>query len=512
MKSGKTEMRKALPWLYATGIFLFLFFGYRYHIYFQEQFQLFEYTGSYFTETFCVPGGLASYISRFLTQFNYYALAGAVICAVLISAIRLLTFRLCGNFPLSFIPSSLMFFFILDGEAMLTAPVALLIVLAVADVRGGIISRGWVTVAISAILYFLVGPITVIYPAIRLHRVRNRLPWSIVCAAVLCTEVYLAHLYTHYPYGRLLYDLGYYRFFIGMPALPWIAALSAVAVYYAGVAGQFSRKTERVLYAVVLTASVAGIFVAADFEREEAMEYDFLARRGMWDAIIAKAEVKAPDTPNNVTCLNLALAMKGQLKNRMFDFFQCGTEGLMPEFSSDYLSSLPVSEAYFYLGMVNTARRYTFATQENNPDGQKSARCYKRLAEANMVNGLYDAAELYLKPLKRTLFYREWAEDFSRLMKDEESIEKHPLYGFLRKSRLHDSDFMFNRSATDSMLAYLIKENPDNSLAYEYLYAWLLLDKKIDELRTLFGLQSDKEIPANYWNYYKQFRKGEDNR
>lgn len=511
MKFPKIEIRNALAWLYAAGVFLFLFFGYRYHIYFQEQFQLFEFTGSYFTEVFCQPGGLASYISRFLTQFSYYAFAGSVICAALVSAIRLLTFRLCGNFPLSFIPSSLMLFFILDGEAMLTAPVALLIVLAVANLRVGIISRGWVTVAISAILYFLVGPFAALYPAIRLHRAKNWWLWGIVCAAVLCAEVHFAHLYTHYPYGRLLYGLGYYRFFIGMPALPWIAALSAVIVYYVGAADRFGRKVERILCAVVLAASAAGIFVAADFEREEAMEYDFLARRGMWDAIIAKAEVKAPDTPNNVTCLNLALAMKGQLKSRMFDFFQCGTEGLMPEFSSDYLSSFPVSEAYFYLGMVNTARRYTFATQENNPDGQKSARCYKRLAEANMVNGLYDAAELYLKPLRHTLFYREWAEDFSRLMKSEDSIEKHPLYGFLRKSRLHNDDFMFNRSATDSMLAYLIKENPNNSLAYEYLYAWLLLDKKIDELKALFGLQSDKEIPANYWNYYKQFRKGGNN-
>jgi len=506
MKSNRIGIKSIVAWLYAAGVLAFLFFCYRYHIYFQEQFQLFEFTGRYFCDTVMLPGGLASYLSRFFTQFSYYAFAGAAICTAIISAIRVLSCKLGMDYALSFVPSSLMLFFMLDGEAMLTAPVALLFVLAVACLCRGTADCGWMTLLISALLYLLAGPLAVVYPALMLDRAKRWYIWGVLCAVAFCIEIFLAHQITHYPYGRLLYGLEYYRLFNGA-AMPWLAALSAVVLFHLSRTFVLKGKVEAAICALVLVGTSAGVCTMADFKREESMAYDFLVRRGMWDTIIARAQVKSPDTPNNVTCLNLALAMKGELRSRMFNFFQCGTEGLMPPIASDYVSSLPVSEVYFYLGMINTARRFTFATQENNPNGQHSARCYKRLAETNMINGLYDAATLYLKPLKKTLFYRKWAEDFSRLMASEEAIEKHPLYGFLRKSRLHDADFMFNRSTTDSMLAYLINENPKNSIAYEYLYGWLLLDKNIGEFKALFGIKSNDQFPSNYWNYYNTFKK-----
>lgn len=54
--------------------------------------------------------------------------------------------------------------------------------------------------------------------------------------------------------------------------------------------------------------------------KEEVMGYDYHVRMQEWDEVIAMAEKKAPDTPMSVSCLNLALAMKGQLPERMFSF------------------------------------------------------------------------------------------------------------------------------------------------------------------------------------------------
>ena len=62
---------------------------------------------------------------------------------------------------------------------------------------------------------------------------------------------------------------------------------------------------------------------------------------------------------------------------------------------------------------------------------------------------------------------------------DEEAIDADPGYGYLRKVRLHDHDFLFNRQAMESMLAYLVQENPANHMALEYLLAWDLLDKNL---------------------------------
>lgn len=114
-------------------------------------------------------------------------------------------------------------------------------------------------------------------------------------------------------------------------------------------------------------------YVAAgcDMDKEEAMEYDQLVRNKQWQEIIEKAEEKSPVSPFGVTCLNLALGKTGQMGDRMFEFYQNGTEGLLPEFQRDFTSPLPTSEAYYHLGMVNTAQRFTFEAMEAIPNFNK---------------------------------------------------------------------------------------------------------------------------------------------
>ncbi len=92
-----------------------------------------------------------------------------------------------------------------------------------------------------------------------------------------------------------------------------------------------------------------------------------------------------------VTCLNLALGKTGQMGDRMFEFYQNGTEEMLPEFQRDFTSPLPTSEAYYHLGMVNTAQRFTFEAMEAIPNFNKSGRCFKRLAETNLINGQYES-------------------------------------------------------------------------------------------------------------------------
>lgn len=45
------------------------------------------------------------------------------------------------------------------------------------------------------------------------------------------------------------------------------------------------------------------------------------------------------------------------------------------------------------------------------PNFNKSGRCFKRLAETNLINGQYEVAAKYLRLLRKTIFYRDWAED-----------------------------------------------------------------------------------------------------
>ena len=247
--------------------------------------------------------------------------------------------------------------------------------------------------------------------------------------------------------------------------IPWIeiglAVLLVVLPFLLSALPALKKKP--VFYGVlqVVAVTLFGYYYVAagcDMDKEEAMEYDQLVRNKQWQEIIEKAEEKSPVSPFGVTCLNLALGKTGQMGDRMFEFYQNGTEGLLPEFQRDFTSPLPTSEAYYHLGMVNTAQRFTFEAMEAIPNFNKSGRCFKRLAETNLINGQYEVAAKYLRLLRKTIFYKDWAEDAMTYLYNEEKINAHKEWGWLRQIR-YTEDFLFSSQETDIMLAlrYLLQ-------------------------------------------------------
>ena len=232
------------------------------------------------------------------------------------------------------------------------------------------------------------------------------------------------------------------------------------------------------------------------------MRYDFMARMHMWNRLMIEADHRQPSNPLTVTCLNIALSKSGRMADYMFTYYQNGPEGLLPSFQRDCTSPLPAAEAFYQMGMINTAQRYTFEAQEAIPDYQKSVRCYKRLAETNIINGDYDVARKYLVPLTHTLYYRQWARQTLSLLDDESAVDAHPEFGRLRQLRLHYHDFMFSSSETDSMLGLLFTENPSNTMACNYLMAWCLLNKNLNRFMECLPLVQFLEMPRSYQEAY----------
>ena len=212
----------------------------------------------------------------------------------------------------------------------------------------------------------------------------------------------------------------------------------------------------------------------SNFKAEKVMQYDFMARFQQWNRILETVAAEKPNNQIGVTVQNLALAMHGLLADHLFDYNQNGILGLLPDVERDATSPLPTAEAFYQLGMVNVAQRTVFEVQEAILDFQKSARCYKRLAETNLINGSYEVARKYLTALQKTLFYREWANETLTLLGNEKAIAKHPEYGRLRQFA-YDEDFYFSDHVTPDMLESLYFSNTDNRLAFEYLKAYYML-------------------------------------
>ena len=438
---------KYLHYIYTLlfGVAVLLFFGlaYPHHLHYQEQFQLFLFDSTYVWDIIKLPGGVADLLGRFCTQFFLFAWVGALIIALLLSAIQLMMLRMTNWGPLyglSFVPSFLLWFFLLDENALLGAVWAVLLTqLAMCGFLQ--LPDGWV----RRILVIVSFPILywVAFGGSHYYRIPNTFP-------------------------TLFYTAWFSA--IVIPFLIHVIPKSWRQVHD-------SRRQQILHFSLfMLTFIVLGSFVwkNANFKAEKVMQYDFMACHQQWNRILATINTERPNNQIGVTVQNLALAMHGMLADHLFEYNQNGIAGLLPDVQSDATSPMPTAEAFYQLGMIYVAQRTVFEAQEAILDFQKSARCYKRLAQTNLIIGSYAVARKYLSALQKTLFYRDWSNETLLLLGNEEAIAKHPEYGRLRQFA-YDKDFYFSDHLTPDMLESLYFSNTDNRVAFEYLKAYYML-------------------------------------
>ena len=517
MRMSRSQKIAALVMTVLTGIGIFVFFAfrYRYHLHFQEQYQLFEWTGAYFADVARVPGGLADWLGRCLTQFFYHAPAGAALLAVLYCGVQLAVWAACRRktlftYVLSFIPALLLVVFFCDDNALAGAIVALALPLAVAALCQRVASRRGrriLELILLPVLYMACGPLGILFAVAAVCREvadGEGKPWlfALGMLVVAAVTVLVAWRIFPYPFNRLVQGIHYHRFHNILPGLLYAAAVAAALVVLVS-----CMKVRKPLKGIVVPAllfvvlAAAGTFATlrvADPVKEEWMHYDFMVRMQMWNRILQQADRKNPDNPKTVSCLNLALAKTGRLAENQFSYFQNGPEGLIPGFKGDFTNPVSTGEIFWHLGMVNTAQRYAFEAQESIPDFQKSARFYRRLAETNLVNGDTLVAMKYLKVLEHTTFYRSWARETAALVADGTLFENRPELAQVREFRLKEHDFFFSDTEMDSMLGVLHVEHPENRMALDYLLSWCLLRKDLTRFAECLQMVDTRPLPQTY--------------
>ncbi len=443
---------KYLHYIYTFlfGVAVLLFFGlvYPHHLHYQEQYQLFLFDSNYVWEIVRLPGGVADLLGRFCTQFFLFAWVGAFIIAVLLSLIQLLTLRLVNwgwLYGLSFVPSFLLWIFLLDEHALLGGVWAVL--LTQLAVWGLVQLKGWTQrIAIVITLFVLYW---IAFGGSHYYRYPNIFPTLLYMA--WASAVILPFL--------VRFCQNHFSFLVPRSSL------------------LISRSSFLVpLSSFIVVSAIMGAIVwkNANFKAEKVMGYDFMACHQQWNRILQTVDKERPNNQIGVTVQNLALAMHGLLVDHGHEYNQNGIAGLLPDVQSDATSPMPTAEAFYQLGMVYVAQRTVFEAQEAILDFQKSARCYKRLAQTNLIIGSYEVARKYLTALQKTLFYRDWANETLPLLGNEEAIAKHPEYGRLRKCA-YGEDFYFSDHTTPEMLESLYYSNPDNHVALQYLLAYYML-------------------------------------
>lgn len=483
--------------LFGVAVALFFALAYPHHLHFQEQYQLFMFNWNYVCEVLSAPGGVADLAGRFLTQFFLYAWVGASVIALVLMAVQVLAYRCLTDgwtlgssrlkassrkkansgpspvafdspvaYALSFIPSILCVCLLTDENALMTVPVALLLLLLLALLlRSFVRSMG--------------------ESANSQTQTAGRLRKSIcfvLSAATVCAMAYILST-NHYHRTADASPVWAWASVWVMPLLLALKHLIGKLAISNSQQGTSSRKKScsrqlpiyLVLWLALMTAGGAAVNSLQSQSKEDTMAADFMARNAMWNRIIQRAQKRAPRNQVSVVALNLALSQRGMLAGHIFDFPQNGMAGLLPNYNKDHVSSLATSEVFYRLGLINTAQRFVFESQEAIPDFQKSARCYRRLAETNLINGQYEVARKYLNALCQTLYYRSWAEETLALLSDE-AVEGHPVYGELRRKRCHE-DYFFGGNSPQQILLKQLEANPGNRMAGEYLKAAMTFDR-----------------------------------
>jgi len=470
-------------------------------------------------ERILLPGGLADYVSEFLVQFYYMPAVGGVIIALLMVAIQRTMWALMRqygakhDFPgylLSFVPSVVLWCAMGDQNVLLSFGIALLGVLVMAWIHSLFHNRLVLVVfqlVSTALVYWLLGPVVFVYAALMMastirRGVQRKAILSSVgyAACILLLTVAWILLTTQtlqYPIARIFTGLNYYRYPEGMPMLLFVVMFLCVLLPGLGMATMKKRIWQKMQqskvviglsYTIVIIASVFAIRGSFDAKTYELINYDFWVRTEQWNRIVNYAEQHQPSSPLAVSCVNLALSQKGELADRIFEFYQNGGEGLLPTFTRDMVSPVSTSEIFYRLGMVNDAERYMFEAQEAIPNHRKSARLTRRIAECELVNGNYKVAGKLLRKLEKTLFYRDWAEQTMALLGNEKAINKHPVYGKLRRFREKRQDFLFSDREMDQMLGILFLNDKSNKMAYEYLMCYELLQRNMDKFMEYYPL------------------------
>ena len=508
-----------LSLLFGVSVVIFWSVPYMSGLCFQEQYQMFLFDTNYFLERIVLPGGLADYISEFLVQFYYMPVLGGTIIALLLMSIQAISWGLMKQygmkavFPgylLSFVPSIVLWCAMGDQNLLLSFVVAL----------SGALLMGWIhnrfhnrlvkvvfELVSTALVYWFLGPVVFLYAALMIGdtlmkgkqngHILSSLGYSACLLILTVAWILLTTQSLQYPLYRIFSGLNYYRYPGTVSPLPLGVMIWTVVVVFFGMVPdghawikklQQSKVVMVLSYVLVIVASWFGIKASFDAMTYDLIDYDFLVRTEQWDKIIEKAEKKPATTPLSVSCVNLALSQKGQLADRLFEFYQNGGEGLFPTFTRDMISPVSTAEIFFRLGMVNDAERYMFEAQEAIPNYRKSARLTRRIVECEIINGNYKVAAKLLRRLQKTLFYSNWANQMMALLGNEKAINRHPIYGKLRKYREKKQDFLFSDREMDQMLGLLFLNDNHNKMAYEYMVCYELLQRDMEKFMQYYPL------------------------
>lgn len=491
------------------SFFYFFFVGERIFFY-QENSSLFIYSGDYFHKFAGKAGGLLEYAGYFLTQFYFNPLFGTLI----ITGILLLIWYLFKKISRR-----------LGSESILSPVLILLpsLLLLLVQMRydhlmhlnlGFLATASWFLLSINAkkriakfslialfpLFIYLTGSFAIIYAGMYItycifyeqKALRIILPLFLILVCLFSFMVFRNYLLYQPAEVFLSYPLSVNKltkvsvFLLLISALfvlfPVVLRLGRTLIAGIKTGGVIS------LISVLSAFLITGLTITRlhDPDLTLLMDLEKKLYEQDWDGIIRQQEKEHSRNVIGQYYYNLALSEKGILTDRLFfgpqDF---GSGSLCLPRDNEHYNR--VVYFYYYLGLINEARHLAYESMVGYGYRPESI---KLLIKTELINGNFRMAEKYINILKRTLHYRAIAMRYEKMINNSALVRSDPELG--EKQELIPKIDFFVRSDNRENVRLLWLSNTTNRKAFEYLMAWMLLDKDlkgaVGEIKNMNGM------------------------
>lgn len=456
---------------------------------------------------FSQPGGMVQLLTSALTQFFCLKWIGAITIACVFGLVLLLGKKIMQRLNIDFcflslwfLPIGFMFlcnehtYFNLRGHfAILLAILMsywLIVVFEKANVS--LIAKAFLTIVSVLVSYWLVGSMSVIIVEMTIAYVLiRRTHWILILVSAL-TYLLIAGVLTSFRYyvniEEALTPSQYYEWptsystplsvWLILPFLPIIGAYLTPRLNSAKAKSIWLKPLVFFAGLLLSVAVIAEAYFSVHNQRVYQLRQDeWNVRCANWDAIISSHKGRQEPTAF-ISYLNLALAKKGQLVERMAEF-------------NPYILWSDEAKMYSPVLMVNDELSRDALKLQScvfmEWGGEALANAQKSAFEANfltpgetdpvelqrlvLTNSLFDTnhtARKYLRRLARNTMYAHWAE--ARLA--DESLVDVEVETLARTLPANNGFYM--KTQVGKMLRKIVMQNPRNSIASQFYEAYLI--------------------------------------
>jgi hypothetical protein len=500
MNQFKTKNNIFFAWIpylvFFAGSFIYFAFFANYLFFYQEKSSLFVFSGSFLIENLHQPGGLLIWIAKFFSTFYYYPLAGALILSSVLTLIILfiskviLLLKGSSSKVLPIIIGLSLFYLQTDYRFLLFNDLGLLLQLALfwLVIKYLHFLKGWAGVILVPVWFYGMGGFTWVFMLLMtfyfIFEKENK-GWIRLIAlwGLSFLTFFISKEYLFFQSGKTLLTFPFsYKntgsqqilFLINAGIISIIPLISKIRIPFRDKI-HVSNCSVSIISSLILVIGLVLISILKfDNKTKQYLHVEELFYQNKFNEVIAFNTSNPATNSLTIFLNNIALCEMDKLDDFLFHFPQ-SKDGKTLFLKWDMAGEVLNRGGYFYytIGMINEAHRWAF---ENMVMKGYSPEGLKMLIRTELINANYEVASRYINILKKTLFYKNEAKSFEKLLFNDDEINKDKELGEKRQYKV-ENDFFTITDNPYINIEMILASDSLNRKAFQYKVAFMLLQK-----------------------------------